>query len=115
MSSHSCSWWLKGGETGDEDGLPVAVVVAAGVNQVVAGVLGEVVGCVVAAGWEPLFVRGRNPLHGPAMVLLAGAGEAMKVTCHGPGSSREGDPLGVGGRDAGVSRGRYRGGRVSTV
>ena len=58
MSSHSCSWWLKGGETGDEDGLPVAVVVAAGVNQVVAGVLGEVVGCVVAAGWEPLFVPG---------------------------------------------------------
>ena len=40
-----------------EDGLP-AVVVAAGVNQVVAGVLGEVVGCVVAAGWEPLFVPG---------------------------------------------------------
>ena len=88
---------MEGGETWDEDELPVPVV------------CGSWGGASICSG------SGRSPLHGPAMVLLAGAGEAMKVTCHGPGSSRGGDPLGVSGRDAGVSRGRYRGGGVSTV
>ena len=45
----------EGGDTWDEDGLPVAVVVAAGVNQVVAGVLGEVVGCGLCVFTMKLF------------------------------------------------------------
>ena len=36
---------MEGGDTWDEDELLVAVFVAAGVNRVVAGVLGDVLGC----------------------------------------------------------------------
>ena len=100
---------MEGGETWDEDELPVPVVCGSWGGWKGGSGRGSWAGASICSG------SGRSPLHGSAMVLLAGAGEAMKVTCHGPGSSREGDPLGVGGRDAGVSRGRYRGGRVSTV